>query len=127
MNAGGEPRARPSGIVASVQRLLQGAAQIAHTRLELAQLELQLEWERLVRVCVRAVIGLFLLFMAAMAGAAWLVLSVPPQSRAACLAGIALACLAGAGLAAWQVRRLARRGRPLLSRLGVPAPRGRGS
>jgi uncharacterized membrane protein YqjE len=106
---------------------LQGAAQIAHTRLELAQLELQEEWLRLVRLCVRAVTGLFLFFMAAAAGTAGLVLSVPAPWRVACLGAIALACLAGAGLAAWQVRRLARHGRPLLSWQAVPPPRGRSS
>lgn len=127
MSGGGQPHARLPGVVATVQRLLQGVAQIAHTRLELAQLELQEEWTRLVRLCVRAVAGLFLFFMAAVAGSAWLVLSVPPQWRAACLGAIALACLAGAVLAAWQVRRLARRGRPLMSWLAVPPPRGRGS
>ena len=127
MSSGGQPHARLPGVIAIVQRLLQGAAQIAHTRLELAQLELQQEWARLVRLCVRAVAGLFLFFMAAVAGSAWLVLSVPPQWRAACLGVIALTCLAGAGLAAWQVRRLARRGRPLISLLGVPPPRGRGN
>lgn len=127
MSSGGEPHARLPGVIATVQRLLQGAAQIAHTRLELAQLELQEEWVRLVRLCVRAVAGLFLFFMATIAGSAWLVLSVPPPWRSACLGAIALVCLAGAGFAAWQVRRLARRGRPLMSWLAVPPPRGRGS
>lgn len=118
-------RAGPPGLAAAVQRLLNGAAEIGRTRLELALLELEAERVRLARMLLRAVLGLFLFLLAvALLVAGWL-LHLPPEERAAWALGLALAFGAGAAGVAWDGRRLARRRRPWLSTGWLPPARAR--
>ena len=118
-------RAGPPGLATALQRLLNGAAEIGRTRLELALLELEAERVRLARVLLRAAVGLFLFLLAvALLVAGWL-LHLPPEDRAGWAIGLAIAFGAGAALVAWDGRRLVRRGRPLLSTGWLPPPRAR--
>lgn len=118
-------RAGPPGLATALQRLLNGAAEIGRTRLELALLELEAERVRLARVLLRAAVGLFLFLLAvALLVAGWL-LHLPPEDRAGWAIGLGIAFGAGAALVAWDGRRLVRRGRPLLSTSWLPPPRAR--
>lgn len=116
-------RAASGGLGASVQRLLAGAAEIGRTRLELALLELEAERVRLARLLLRAVAGLFLLFLAIVLALGWWLLQVASEDRAAWAGGLALVCGLAAGLVAWDGRRLARRRGPWLSIRWLPPRR----
>ena len=115
-------RAGPAAVAA---RLLQGLAQIGRTRLELARLELEAERDRLLRVLLRAALGLLLGALALAMGALWCVLRAPPQDRASWAGGLALAFAGAAAAAAWSGRRAARCGSAWLSTQWLPAARGR--
>lgn len=108
--AGRDPR---PGLAATIQQLLQGAAEIGRTRLELARLELEAEGRRLARALLRLAAGLFLLLFAlALAVTGWL-LYLPAQERVVWALVLALAFAVAAALLVWDGRRLARRRRPL--------------
>lgn len=102
------------GVVTIVRRLLGSAAGIAATRLELLCLELEQERSRLARLCIQAVLTLFLLFTAVVLGLAGLLLWAEPAQRAALAGALALGFLGAALAAAWRWRRLASAPSPLL-------------
>lgn len=102
------------GVRRAAGDVLTTLADLGHTRLQLAAVELEEERLRLVRLALLAAIAFFLLGLGLVVAAVFAVLLVDPPYRVPLLGAIAAASLVGAAIAWRQWRVEARRKPPLL-------------
>jgi uncharacterized membrane protein YqjE len=107
-------RASGGGWGEAARQVLGSLVDIGHTRIELAAVELAEERLRIARLCVGAVLTLFLLGVGLLLAVAWIVLWCEPAQRLAALGGLAALFLAAAAYAAWRWRELSTDAPPLL-------------
>jgi uncharacterized membrane protein YqjE len=100
--------AAAGGLGDAAQQLLASLIALGRTRLELAAVEIEEERLRLARLMIGAVVALFLLFVAVLLLAAWVVMLFAPADRMAVLGGLGVVFLGAAALAGWRWQRLAR-------------------
>jgi uncharacterized membrane protein YqjE len=88
----------PSGLLASLRRLLAGAVETAQVRLDLLAVELEQEKRRLLEAVVLAAAALLLLGVGLVLAVALLLMLLQEGYRLAALALLTLAFLGGAGM-----------------------------
>jgi len=87
-----------AGLFESLRQLLSTALALAQVRLELLVADLELEKLRLIDVALRALVGLLLLGLGLVLGAAFVVLLVSEPYRLFALDAISALCLLGGAL-----------------------------
>lgn len=107
MAASPEGAAPTGGLGDAAHQVLANLVDLGRTRLELVTVELEEERLRVARLLALAVVTLFLLFVATVLVAAWIVLLFDPAYRVTALGVLGALFLAAAGGVAWRWHRLA--------------------
>ncbi len=107
MAASPEGAAPTAGLGDAAHQVLANLVELGRTRLELVTVELEEERLRVARLLTLAVVALFLLFVATVLVAAWIVLLFDPAYRVTALGVLGAVFLAAAAGAAWRWQRLA--------------------